>query len=106
MRKIDKIYTNCPFYDYRRIRAILKCNGNLIDSKRVFRLMKRMGLMAIFPKHNLLKANKEHKIFPYLLRERAINKVNEVCSTDISYIRMRWLSLPGQPLWIGTATMC
>ncbi len=77
------------------LRTTFKRKAHLVNSKRVFRLIKQMGLMAIFPKPNLLKANKEYKIFPYLLRERTIDKVNEVWSTDISYIRMRQLSLPG-----------
>ncbi len=53
MRKINEIYTNCPFYGYKRIKATLKRKGYLVNSKHVFRLMKQMGLMAIFPKPNL-----------------------------------------------------
>ncbi len=62
----------------------------VVNFKRVFRLMKQIALMAIFPIYNLLKANKEHKIFPYLLREGVIYKVNEIWSTNITYIRMRY----------------
>ncbi len=105
MRKIDKIYINCPFYStdalgpHLRIRAIW-------STLSVFHLMKQMGLMAIFPKPNLAKANKQYKIFPYWLQARVIDKVNEILSIDISYIRAAWLSLPGpyhQPLCVELA---
>ncbi len=57
MRKIDEIYTNFHFYGYKCIRATLKRKEHLVNSKRVFRLMKQMDPMVIFPKPNLSKAN-------------------------------------------------
>ncbi len=75
-------------------RTTLKYKGYLVNYSC---LMKQMNLMVIFPKPNLLKVNKEYKIFPYLLRERAINKVNEIFAIDISYIRAAWLFLLSRP---------
>jgi len=60
-----------------------------VNVKRVRRLLRSMGLLAIYQKPNLSKQNPEHKVFPYLLRGLTINKPNQVWSTDITYIRMK-----------------
>jgi len=89
MEKMDEIYTDCPFYGSRRMQAILKRQGYNINRKRISRLMNIMGLKTIYPKKNLSKMNPNHKKFPYLLKNVNINKVNQVWSTDITYIPIK-----------------
>lgn len=62
--------------------------GHAVNEKRVRRLLRKMGLEAIYPKANLSKRHSEHKIYPYLLRGVEINRCNQVWSTDITYIRL------------------
>lgn len=89
LRLIDEQYTRTPFYGSRRMRAVLVRAGHLVSRKKVQRLMRLLGLEAIYPKPNLSRAHPEHKIFPYLLRGLDINRCNLVWSTDITYIRLR-----------------
>ncbi len=90
MDLIDIIYTDRPYFGSRRIQdALVKKYGLQINRKRVRRLMKKMGIVAIYPKKNLSKPDKEHKKFPYLLKDIEISKPNQVWGTDISYIRMK-----------------
>ena len=83
MKEIDKLYTKYPFYDSRRLTVNLADEFQQVNVKRVVRLMKLMNIEAICPKPNLLTPDLQHKIYPYLLREKKINKVNQVWSTDI-----------------------
>ena len=86
---IDEIYTQYPFYGRRRITAYLcKVKGIKINIKKVDRLMNLMGLQAIYPKKNLSIPNLAHKKYPYLLSGMDITEVNQVWSTDITYIRL------------------
>ena len=89
MRLIDAYYTKVPFYGRRRMTAHLRYQGYEINIKRVRRLMQKMGLQAIHPKRRTSIAAKGHKVYPYLLRNLAITRPNQVWSTDITYIRMR-----------------
>lgn len=89
MRLIDEIYTKNPEYGSRRIKFELNALNQLVGRERVRTLMRRMGIEAVYPKPNLSKSHPEHKIYPYLLRGVRIDKVNQVWSTDITYIRMR-----------------
>jgi len=68
MRLIDEEYTRHPFYGSRQMRNYFRRQGRLIGRKRVQRLMRLMGLVSVAPKPNTSKRNKEHKIYPYLLR--------------------------------------
>jgi len=68
--------------------AHLKRDGFVIGHNRVRRLMRLMGLMPIYPKPNSSKRHPEHKIYPYLLRDVVVNRVNQVWSADITYIRL------------------
>ena len=77
-----------PFYGYRRITAILNRSGYHVNDKKIRRIMKLMDLPAIYPKKKTTFANKEHKIYPYLLRDLIINKSDQVWATDITYIKM------------------
>lgn len=89
MSIIDEIYTQYPFYGRRRITAYLrKVKGIHINIKKVDRLMNLMGLQAVYPKKNLSIPNVSHKKYPYLLSGMEINEVNQVWSTDITYIRL------------------
>lgn len=89
MRLIDREYLQCPFYGSRRMSAWLRTEGYIVNRKRVSRLMKLMCLETIYPRKRLSAVNKEHRVFPYLLRGLRIERVNHVWSTDITYIPMR-----------------
>ena len=89
MRVIDEIYLEHPFLGSRRISQTLAQRGETVNRKRVQRLMRKMGLEAIYPKSNTSKPNPAHKRFPYLLRGRNIDGANQVFASDITYIPMR-----------------
>lgn len=89
MELLDQQYTRYPFYGSRRLTAWLRSQGWLVNRKRVSRLMRLMGLEAIYPKPRLSRGRKEHKKYPYLLRGVEVSRVNQVWSTDITYVRMR-----------------
>jgi putative transposase len=84
MRLIDQEYTAHPFYGTRRMRAWLNEQGEEINRKRVQRLMRLMGLEAIYPKPKLSVGGRGHRIYPYLLRDVSIERVDQVWSTDIT----------------------
>lgn len=88
MRLMDEQYTRTPFYGSRRMAAWLKTQGFEVNRKRVSRLMALMGIEAVYPKPRLSQPGEGHKIYPYLLRGVAVERVNQVWSTDITYIRM------------------
>ena len=87
MRLLDGQYTQCPFYGRRRISAWLGTKGHQVNRKRVTRLLRLMGLEAIYPKPKV-SAGAGHRVYPYLLRDVAIERVNQVWSADITYIPM------------------
>ena len=89
MNLLDEQYTKTPFYGVEKMTVFLKEVGHQVNVKRVRRLLRVMGLEAIYPRTNLSKANLEHKIYPYLLRHMAITRCNQVWSTDITYVRLR-----------------
>lgn len=88
MNRIDRIYTRCPFYGIRKITEELKRQGEIINHKRIWRLMRLMGIQALQPRRNLSKPNKGNVVYPYLLKNVNITKSNQVWSTDITYIPM------------------
>lgn len=88
MRRLDELYTEHPYYGVRRMTACLRREGELVNEKRVRRLLRLIGLEAIYPKPNLSKPNRDHKIYPYLLRGVAIEHRDQVFSADITYIRL------------------
>ena len=69
MNRIDEIFTEFPFYGSRRIRAVLLQEGWVIGRERIQRLMRQMGITAIYPKPKLSKRDFEHTIYPYLLSQ-------------------------------------
>ena len=89
MRLLDEEYTRHPFYGVPRMTFWLRDSGNQVGPKRVRRLLRLMGLMAVYPKPHLSLNSLEHRRFPYLLREVNIQRPNQVWSTDITYIRLR-----------------
>jgi putative transposase len=88
MRLIDEQYTACPFYGSRRMTAWLVEQGEEVNRKRVQRLMRVMGLEAIYPKPRLSAAGKGHRIYPYLLRDVKVVRPDQVWSTEITYVPM------------------
>ena len=89
MLVIDQEYTRAPFYGYRKMTVRLnRGHGYQINHKRVARLMRIMGLQAIYPGPRTSISNKEHKKYPYLLRNLEIKRPNQVWATDITYIPM------------------
>lgn len=88
MNFIDEQYTRTPFYGVEKMTAWLIRQGFEVNPKRVRRLMRLMGLEAIYPKQNLSIASAEHKKYPYLLRDVLVERPDQVWSTDITYIKM------------------
>jgi putative transposase len=86
MRRIDEEYTAHPFYGSRKMTVWLREHGESINRKRVQRLMRLMGLEAIYPKPRLSTAGLGHRIYPYLLRNVAMERPDQVWSTDITYV--------------------
>lgn len=87
MKKIDEIYTELPFYGSPRITKELHNQNLIANHKRIARLMRKMGLQAIFPKENTSEPHPGHPVFPYLLRRTKITHPNHVWGTDITFIR-------------------
>jgi putative transposase len=84
MRRIDEQYTACPFYGSRRMTAWLIEQGEEVNRKRVQRLMRVMGLEALYPKPRLSLAGRGHEVYPYLLRGVKIERADQVWSADIT----------------------
>ena len=98
-RRIDEIYTERPFYGYRRIAVQLRQEGVLVNRKAVAKHMQEMGLSAIVPgphRPNLSKRAHQHSIYPYLLKGVTADAPNHVWGVDITYIRM----VGGYPGWL------
>ena len=88
MRKIDELYLQNPSSGSRTISRQLGRQGITANRKRVQRLMRLMGIEAVFPKPRTSQPHPQHKIYPYLLRGLSINRTNQVWATDITYIPM------------------
>jgi putative transposase len=88
MRRIDELYTAHPFLGYRKLAALLRVDGHAVNNKRVLRLMRRMGLQAVYCKPNTSKPHPEHRVYPYLLKRVAVVHPNQVWAADITYIRL------------------
>src|SRR5437870_5526163 len=88
MALIDRQYLARPYYGSRRMAAWLATQGHVVNRKRVRRLMRLLGLVAIYQRPNTSKPAAAHKIFPYLLGGLAIERVNQVWCSDITYIPM------------------
>lgn len=93
--RIDEIYTACPFYGSRKIAALLRREGRSVNRKAVQRHMREMGIWGICPGPNLSQRNREEGVYPYLLRNLAIERPDQVWGIDITYVRLRagWVYL-------------
>jgi putative transposase len=90
MDLIDLQYSQTPFYGSRKIALALSLQlGSKINRKRIQRLMRIMGLVAIYPKPNTSNPRQDHKIYPYLLTGLAINRPGMVWASDITYVKLR-----------------
>ena len=88
MRLLDEQYTQTPYYGVRRMTAWLRSQGYAVNHKRIARLLRTMGLETIYPKPCTSPMHPTHRVYPYLLRGVPITRVNQVWSTDITYIRL------------------
>ena len=88
MNEIRDLYSQHPFKGYRRITWDLKDLGHLINHKRVYRLMQKMGLQAIYPKKNISQRQQQHKVYPYLLKDNPPQKPHDAWCVDITYIKI------------------
>lgn len=88
MRLIDEEYTRTPFYGYRKMTVRLQVQGYRVNRKRVARLMRLMGLQAVYPRPRTTIPHPQHKKYPYLLRGMTITRPNQVWSADITYVPM------------------
>ena len=88
MRLMDELHLKLPFAGSRRLVSELAARGYRVNRKRVQRLMRVMGIEAICPKPGTSRANKRHKIYPYLLKDLKIDKPNQVWAADITYLPM------------------
>jgi putative transposase len=89
MRRLDEHYLRTPFYGSRRLAVWLQQQGYLVNRKRVQRLMRRMGLEALYPKPRTTVPGRGHQIYPYLLRNLEITRPDQVWSADITYVPLQ-----------------
>ena len=87
--EMDKIYMDFPTYGSRRMSRELKRRGFKVGRQRARSLMRILGVEAIYPRKRLSIPNKEHQIYPYLLRDVTIDRPNVAWATDITYIRLK-----------------
>ena len=88
MRRIDELHLEFPFYGSRRMARELRAQGLVVNRKRVQRLMRQMGITALYPKKGTSRPGKGHKIYPYLLKGLDIDRPNKVWAADLTYIPM------------------
>ena len=88
MRRMDEMHLKRPFYGSRRLTDWLREEGQDINRKRVQRLMRKMGITALYPKKNTSQPGQGHKIYPYLLKGLEVNRPGQVYCSDITYIPM------------------
>lgn len=88
MNLLDEQYTKTPFYGVPKMKEYLNSKGYKVGKEHVRTLLRKMGLKAVFAGPNISKPHPGNKIYPYLLRDMAINRINQVWSADITYIRL------------------
>jgi putative transposase len=89
MRRIDEIHLEHPFAGSRMIRDLLRNEGSPVGRRRIRRLMKKMGIEAIYRRGNTSRRNQAHRIYPYLLRGLKIDRPNQVWAMDTTYVPMK-----------------
>jgi putative transposase len=100
LKRLDRIFTDHPVYGSRRLQVTLSREGVPVGRWRILRLMRKLGLWAVRPKRNISKPNPAHKVYPHLLRDKVINRPNQVWAADTTYIRMR----RGFCTWLRSST--
>lgn len=90
VKRIETIYNKHPVYGSRRIKDILQRQGTKVNRKKVQRLMHSMNIQGICPKPNLSTAHTEHKKYPFIARDHPIERINQVWSADITYLKTRF----------------
>jgi putative transposase len=89
MRRIDELFMELPFFGSRQMRNTLRDEGHRVGRERVRRMMRKMGLMAVYRRPRTSQPHPQHKVYPYLLRKMSITKPNQVWCADITYIPMK-----------------
>lgn len=89
MRAMDELHLNYPFAGSRMLSRLLRDEGHKVGRLHVRTLMRKMGMQALYRRPNTSKRDASHKIYPYLLRNLAVTKANQVWATDITYIPMK-----------------
>ena len=88
MRVLDEQYRRCPFYGVGKMTEWLRQQGHRVNEKRVRRLLRVMGLWAVYPKPRLSQPAQGAQVYPYLLRGVSVERADQVWSTDITYVRL------------------
>ena len=88
MRVMDELYLNCPWYGSRQVTRALRRGGHRVGRKRVRRLMRVMGLRSVAPRPNTSRRAPGHRVYPYLLRDLAVRRPNQVWCADLTYLPM------------------
>jgi putative transposase len=88
MRRLDELHLECPVYGSRRLRELLRREGQVVNRKRVVRLLQIMGIEAIYPRASLSRPQEGHRICPYLLAGLEITGPDQVWCADITYVPM------------------
>jgi putative transposase len=89
LKRLDRIFTRHPVYGSRRLQVALLREGISVGRRRVRRLMRKLALWAVRPRRNTSKRHPGHKVYPYLLRGKTIDRANQVWAADITYIPLR-----------------
>ena len=89
MEKIDRQHLKTPWYGARQMARFLRRHGYCVSRKRISRLMRKMGVVALAPGPQTSKRNKAHAVYPYLLRDLQITNANQVWCTDVTFIPMQ-----------------
>ena len=107
MRQIDELYLKRPYFGSRRMTDALRDQGKEVNRKRVQRLMRFMGLEGMMPGPHTSRPRPEHAVFPYLLRDLAVVRSNQVWATDITYIPLEsgWAYLVAVMDWFSRAVL-
>lgn len=109
MKLIDEQYVRTPFYGIDKMTTWLRLEGHPVNPKRTRRLMRQMGLEAVYPrrKRGLSIPDTQHKVYPYLLRDVEITRPDQVWSADITYLRMDrgWLYLTAVMDWFSRSVL-
>ena len=103
MRLIDEQFLETPFYGSRQMTRWLRRQGDTVSRKRVRRLMRLLGVHALFQRPRTSQPHPAHRIYPYLLRDLRITRPNHVWCTDVTYIPLQWGFLYGN--YIQTLTL-